>query len=497
MLRLVATMMATVLLLGLTPRGQDSGAAESATTRALAAIVRNRAALRAFFTAMPKGADLHNHLDGAVDAERYVDWAARDGLCYDSSFALSPPPCPPGRVVRPDDAALRKELIDAFTMRDFVPSSGESGHDHFFATFAKFGPAVSNHSGDVLIDAARHAGDDRLDYVEFMVSVHEELRNLAPPLASVSNSDDDARILAAVRPGIPAAVRHASLRFAAMDADRAKLCAQRRDDLACRPTVRYIIEVVRTLPYKEVVAQTAVAFALAQSDPDVVGVNMVAPEDDPVTLATYRRQMELIAHLRDPAHPVHVTLHAGELTVGLVPREDLRDHIRTAVTIAGAERVGHGVDITSEDDSAELLRRMARDHVLVEVALSSNDLILGVRGDAHPLPLYLAAHVPVALVTDDEGVSRIDLTNEFVRAEADYHLNYRAVKTIVRNSLEYSFAQGTSLWRNHDYAHPIAVCAALVEPAEPACRKELEASLKMRLQYRLERELNAFESSYV
>ena len=52
---------------------------------------------------------------------------------------------------------------------------------------------------------------------------------------------------------------------------------------------------------------------------------------------------------------------------------------------------------------------------MVEVNLTSNDVILGIKGTDHPLAAYRAAHVPWALSTDDEGVSRIDLTHEYVK----------------------------------------------------------------------------------
>src|ERR1044071_3104606 len=49
----------------------------------------------AFLLKMPKGGDLHNHLSGAIYAERYIDWAAEKGLCInDSTKALSVPPSP-------------------------------------------------------------------------------------------------------------------------------------------------------------------------------------------------------------------------------------------------------------------------------------------------------------------------------------------------------------------------------------------------------------------
>jgi adenosine deaminase len=76
---------------------------------------------------------------------------------------------------------------------------------------------------------------------------------------------------------------------------------------------------------------------------------------------------------------------------------------------------------------------------VVEINLTSNDLILNVRGKDHPLPAYRAAGVPIVLSTDDAGVSRIDLTNEYFRAARDYRLGYRELKEIARNSLTYSF----------------------------------------------------------
>jgi hypothetical protein len=75
----------------------------------------------------------------------------------------------------------------------------------------------------------------------------------------------------------------------------------------------------------------------------------------------------------------------------------------------------------------------------VEINLTSNDKILGVRGKDHPLPAYLAAGVPVVLSTDDPGVSRINLANEYFRAARDYGLDYRALKAIARNALIRAF----------------------------------------------------------
>jgi adenosine deaminase len=118
---------------------------------------------------------------------------------------------------------------------------------------------------------------------------------------------------------------------------------------------------------------------------------------------------------------------------------DLTFHIREAIEIAGARRIGHGVALAFERDMEGLLAEMRARPVVVEVNLTSTDIILGVRGKDHPLPTYLAAGVPVVLSSDDAGISRIDLTNEYLRAARDFGLEYRALKAIARNALIYSF----------------------------------------------------------
>src|SRR5208337_4872998 len=104
---------------------------------------------------------------------------------------------------------------------------------------------------------------------------------------------------------------------------------------------------------------------------------------------------------------------------------------------------------------------LAQKHVMVEINLSSNEGILGVKGADHPFPLYRAAHVPVALSTDDEGVSRIDITHEYVRAALDYHLTYQDLKRLARTGMEHDFLPGSSLWAAPDvFATPAAPCKA-------------------------------------
>jgi hypothetical protein len=208
----------------------------------------------------------------------------------------------------------------------------------------------------------------------------------------------------------------------------------------CRVTVRYIYQVLRANVAQSVFAQMLAGFEIATADPRVVGLNLVQPEDDPEAVSDFSLQMSMLDFLHTQYPAVKITLHAGELTEGLVPPETLRFHIRESVRMGHASRIGHGASVMYEDDPVGLLREMAAKKVLVEIALSSNDLILGVRGRQHPLRAYLQYGVPVALVTDDAGVSRSSMTQEYRKAVEQQGVDYRTLKRMARNSIEHCFA---------------------------------------------------------
>jgi adenosine deaminase len=269
---------------------------------------------------------------------------------------------------------------------------------------------------------------------------------------------------------------------------------------ACTVATRYIYEVFRNTPKELVFAQALFGFELASADPRVVAINFVAAEDDYVAMADYAEHMRMVGFLRALYPKVHVSLHAGELAPGLVPPEDLCCHVRLAVEQARADRIGHGADIMYEDRPYELLKEMAARNILVEINLTSNDLVLGIRGKHHPFDTYRKFGVPLALSTDDEGIARIDLTHEYRRAVESYALNYADLKQLVRNSLEYSFLPGASLWADpSSYDRPAAACEGELAGAETpssTCAAFLGASEKAGQQWALEARFTAFEASY-
>jgi hypothetical protein len=258
--------------------------------------------------------------------------------------------------------------------------------------------------------------------------------------------------------------------------------------------LRFQYAVGRARGAAEVFASLAFGFELASRDPRFVAINLVQPEDWPRALQDYALHMAMIGFLAERHPRVGITLHAGELVPGLVPPEHLRGHIRQAVEVAGARRIGHGVSVMQEDDPHDLLRDMAERGVLVEVALSSNDIILGVRGDSHPLSVYLERGVPVALVTDDEGVARSSLAQEFQRAVQEHDLEYAQLKRLARNSLEYAFIEGASLWADgRRFVLADACSEASGGLMSNACNDFVSTSARGEVQRRLELQFRRFE----
>jgi adenosine deaminase len=483
--------------------------AEARTARAYqAASQAGPQALRGFLSDFPKGADLHVHLSGAVYAESFIKAAGEDGLCVDvTELKFVKPPCKEPLVSAasvPVDHNLYDRLIDAFSMRSFVPSAGLSGHDQFFSTFDRFGGLGKKYTGRWVDEVAVRAAAQNQQYLELMqtppfshaIKIAAEL-GFNPDFAQLRQALLDHGLrdeIAADREDVKTA-----------EADRRALehCDSPQAAPACNVEVRYIYQVLRGNPPQQVFAQTLLGFETVQAameagDDSWVGLNFVMPEDGFISMRDYTLQMKMVDYLHAIYPMVHITLHAGELVLGLVPPEGLRFHIRQAVELGHAERIGHGVDVMEEDNAPELLRELAKKHVMIEINLSSNEGILGIKGAEHPFPLYRAAHVPVALSTDDEGVSRIDLTNEYVRAARDYHLTYHELKDMARTGLEHSFLPGTSLWSVADeftaIAGPCKGQAAGGDKPTSACKALLDGSQKAAAQWELERRFRSFEA---
>jgi adenosine deaminase len=472
-------------------------------------------ALRAFLVNFPKGADLHVHLSGAVYAETFIRDSAEDGLCVDpQGMTFAKPPCS-GKLVpakalsgdiTPANQELYDKLIDAFSMRSFVPMPSHSGHDQFFSTFDHFRGLKGGHTGEWVNEIAARSAAQNQQYLELMET---------PPFDHARQAADDAGWtpdLAAMRQKLlsrglftEVAADRDDVRNAEAQREQIERCGTPQAAPACSVEVRYIYQVLRGAPPERVFAQTLLGFETVKQtmdshEPGFIGINFVMPEDGYISMRDYTLQMKMLDYLHGLYPQVNISLHAGELAPGMVPPEGERFHIRQAVELGHAQRIGHGVDVMDEDNAPGLLKEMAQNHIMVEINLSSNEGILNVKGDDHPFPIYRLNHVPVALSTDDEGVSRIDLTHEYVRAAIDYNLTYQDLKQMARTGMEHSFLPGASLWAAPDvFTAAAADCQGETlgsASASDRCKAFLNGSEKAAAQWELERRFVAFEANY-
>ena len=505
---------------------------EQHAIRAFDVAKQNPLQLTAFLTRMPKGADLHMHLTGSIYAETSLKEASEDGFCINlATLSFFKPErasgvpqqavCGEGGTLADTvfhDQKLYDSMVDSFSMRTFVPTSGVSGHDQFFATFDRFNGLGKSHTGEWLDEVATRAAAQNEQYLEIMqtpifTGVRQISSHLQWPTTPVDPAENrtgdgtgttredlsrlrDVLLASGLRNEV--ATDRKELDEALADRDRIENCGQPSARAACSVTIRFLYQILRAFPPQQVFARALLAFEVASVDPRVAGLNFVQPEDSYMAMSEYHRQMLMLDYLHTIYPKVHIALHAGELAPGLVPPEGLRFHIREAVDLGHAERIGHGVDVLYEDDPHRLLKEMADRHIMTEINLTSNDVILNVKAPWHPLPAYLAAGVPVALSTDDEGVSRIDLTHEYVLAALEFHLSYLDLKRSARTSLEHSFLPGDSLWQRPDaFTRTIPACSGQSLGAAnptPTCLSFLRSSEKAAQQWELEHRYERFES---
>lgn len=482
---------------------------EQKTAHYLDSIRNQPSLLLAFLHEVPKGGDLHNHLSGSTYAEDMIDWAASDGFCVDrtTSRLLSPPcddcahytPKPSIRCAY-DDHILYNQIIDAWSMRNWR-AGDESGHDHFFATFDKFEAVSDAHTAESVATVTNRAAKEHVQYIEFM---HTADGSAAIELGMKLGWEPDLskareKLLAG---GLKDIIAATSKTLADDDA-RARMlmkCGTPSAAPGCATTVRYLYQALRGFPPEAVFAELVLGFELASSDRHFVGVNLVMPEDWYVPTRDFNEHMAMFDYLHGVYPKVHIALHAGELAMGLVKPEDLSFHIRASVERGHAERIGHGVSAMMEKDPIGLMKEMAARNVMVEINLTSNDVILGVSGDDHPLPVYLKYGVPVALSTDDEGVSRSDMTHEYLRAVQGYHLSYAELKRMTRTSIEHSFLPGQGLWiETRSGLRVVPPCAGDSPGSDkpsPLCAIFLSKSERAREQWKLEAEYVKFEMRF-
>ena len=432
---------------------------EAATARYFASLVAGpqpqTAALTMFFTMMPKGGDLHHHYSGAIYAEQFLTWVDQQHYCVNKSTykietdkalvaaEAAKPLAQRSCIAAADvinDQTLYTALLQRWSDKDFYNHSGiQSPPDRqFFDTFGYFGPVASSNDNEGLLTLKKRAIQENLSYIETIFELAPFTQNTAfdqkvlAPGATVADQTaqmaawtDALNRDATFNQGVKAYLDNVNVSSAGVDDDKF--------------TMRYQAYVLRFLSPSQVFSSMLAGFKAASESKLLVGVNIVGQESVNVSMRDYDLHMQMFKFLKTKYPNVKLSLHAGELTLGLVPPEGLTFHIRDAIEIAGANRIGHGIDLAHETDALGLLKEMHDRAIPVEINLTSNEFILGVKGPAHPVTLYRQYGVPFVISTDDAGVSRNNLSSEYVLYASRYKTDYAEVKKLSYNSLKYSF----------------------------------------------------------
>lgn len=412
--------------------------------------------LNLFLTQMPKGGDIHHHYSGTIYAETYLEWVKQRDWRINSctvkivtSQATEDNGC---KTVTIDELyanePLYRRLLMHWSDKDF------DTHFHiqpppdmnFFGTFFYFGPVSDDDEHlDVGLSIIRdRAIAENISYIETQLGQVDV--NSGDYFSGSESADLNRQLRAADTEEKAFAVLDRIANQLISDkayngaiTDYVKMATENHNGIDTDEfTLRFQTFPVRVLPPLEVFTKLLGSFLVTEASPLFVGVNIVAPEHNIVALRDYTLHMRMFKYLHQKYPNVSRALHAGELTLGQVRPKDLLFHIKEARGIANAQRIGHGIDIPYEQDSLATLADM-KENAAVEINLTSNEFILGVEGQEHPYLIYEAYGVPIVITTDDSGVSRNNLTNEYVKLATRYQPTYDKIKEYVYNSIKYSF----------------------------------------------------------
>lgn len=206
-----------------------------------------------------------------------------------------------------------------------------------------------------------------------------------------------------------------------------------------KPQFRFIIIADRRATTKDLQHTINLSVTAKQQLPDfVVGLDMAGDEQ--------QTQPAQIAHLFTPAfeYCLPITIHAGE--------GEPAESIWQAAYHLHADRIGHGLTLNDND----LLAQRFRDrNICLELCPSSNREVVGFYDPRYPIsqnyPPYPLLELwnkglPLTLCTDNPGISRTTLTDEYLTASAmtNYQLSLWDVLAMIKQGFVHSFLSGSS-----------------------------------------------------
>ncbi|MBX2859371.1 MAG: adenosine deaminase [Cellvibrionaceae bacterium] len=379
--------------------------------------------------AMPKGADLHNHLSGAGFPEWWLELALAQearGYIYYTKVAINN--CKPyggnqfgnnpyllyfRNILQSNYQKLSEcEKSEYARLQDLTPkqkagwlnslklNTAHEGREEFFQThWQRLNDLFLNHyiQAEILVRNMQAFGAEGLNYLEIDCT----------PVG--------------VKPDGSFFTREEVYQYY-----RQRL--KQRDARDSGVTVRFHYALLRFSPTAERELEEMYAFVDAHRDM-YVAIDMVGREDN--DKGHPLRFLPLLRKLRAQYPDIELSIHAGEV-------DEPNAHIRNTLLL-GANRIGHGVNLLSDPDT---LLHMRHGKYLVEINLISNLLLEYVDDySQHIFPELLRTEVPVALSTDDRGMWDSNLTDEYFVAVKEFNLSWRELKLLGNNSLQFAFVE--------------------------------------------------------
>ena len=423
-------------------------------------IRNNEAELTAFFSQMPKGGDLHHHYSGSIYAEPLLQHAIADDfyLNTETMDVLKERPSNGNweqfSTLKSNGTldAYKQKIMQKWSVKDYNYVDYPSDK-LFFESFMKFEPAIKGNFGQGLLELKNRAISENVSYIETQLStisttmITDDLTQFNSRLRKLALAKDEKAITKSLDSLYNSFLKKDAESYAT--AFNTNFVAKLHKDLKIDDkqfTMRYQNFVLRFMEPVDLFKNLVIAFISADGSPLMAGVNIVSPEDGETSMKDYWLHMMMFKYCHSRYPNVKYTMHAGELTLGLVQPEELTWHIGAAVYTAGANRIGHGVALAYEKDSYNLLRYMAKKSIPIEINLVSNEFILKVKESRHPLTLYKEFGVPIVISTDDAGILRTNMTEQYVLLAKRYKdVSYTDIKQFVYNSINYSFIKEASV----------------------------------------------------
>ena len=204
-----------------------------------------------------------------------------------------------------------------------------------------------------------------------------------------------------------------------------------------RPQFRFIIIADRRADVLTLKKTIKLAVDAKCALPDfVVGLDMAGDEQ--------QTKPKDIAHLFTPAfeYCLPITIHAGE--------GEKAESIWQAAYHLHADRIGHGLTLNDNDNLAQRFRDR---NICLELCPTSNREVVGYKDvrypesfiyPSYPLIALWRKGLPLTLCTDNPGISRTTLAEEYLTAAAmsDYQLTLWDVLGIIKQSFVHCFLSG-------------------------------------------------------